>query len=76
MSKYTFKALSTLTVSNAQSKLIEHCKKVGIYEDFGSEVIRHLKNKYKYNPYSHEPKDKAICSKIDSLDKWTWNYNG
>lgn len=76
MSKYKFKAFSTLTVNNAQSKLIQHCKKVGIYENFGQDVVSYLKDKYKYNPYSHESKDKSVCTKIESLDNWAVNFGG
>ena len=74
--KYNFKAFSKLTISNAQTKLIEHYNKVGIYENFGQEVIRHLKDKYNYSPYSYNPKDKAICGKIERLDEWAMNFCG
>lgn len=76
MSKYQFKAFSTLNLTNAKSKLIQHCKKVGLYEDFGQEVVNYLKDKYNYNPYSHNPKDKEVVSKIDNLDNWCMNFEG
>ena len=74
--KYKFKAFSSLTLSNAKSKLIQHAEKVGIYENFGEEVVRYLKDKYKYNPYSHEDKDKKVFKKINDLDNWCMNYTG
>ena len=76
MKKYQFRAFASLNLSNAQSKLIQHAKKVGMYENFGQEVVNFLKDKLDYNPYSHEPKQKSINSKIENLDKWCANYCG
>ena len=76
MSKYKFKAFSGLTLKNAQTKLIEHSKKVGIYENFGDEVIRYLKDKYKFDPYNWSPKQQKINSEIMNLYEWCKNYNG
>lgn len=75
MSKFQFKAFSTLTLKNAQDKLIEHAKKVGLYENFGQEVIHHLKSKYGYDTYSYDDKDKEVVRRIDWLDHWCMSYN-
>ena len=76
MKKYQFRAFASLNLSNAQIKLIQHAKKVGMYENFGQEVVNFLKDKFNYGPYSHEPKQKIVNSKIEKLDNWCANYCG
>jgi hypothetical protein len=76
MKNYKFKALKSVTLNNAQRKLTEHYNKVGIYEEFGQEVVRHLKDSLGYNPYSHEDKDKKVFNRINELDKWCYNFSG
>lgn len=76
MKNYKFKALKSINLSNAQRKLTDHYNKVGIYENFGQEVVSHLKYTLNYNPYSHEDKDIKTFNRINDLDKWCINFNG
>ena len=45
-------------------------KRGGIWENFGQKELRQLKDKVKYNPYSHENKDKENVEAIDELEHW------
>lgn len=75
MSKYHFKSFSKVKLNNAQRLLTAHAEKVGIYENFGQEVISFLRDKYEYDPYSQEKKAKRIVRQIDALDDWCMNYS-
>ena len=76
MANYKFKAFKSLTINNAKKKLIDHAKKVGIYEDFGQEVVMYLEDTFGYNPYSHDKKQQEINRKIEDLREWCMNYCG
>jgi len=76
MSNFHFKNFSKLTLKNAQESLIEHASRVGIYENFGQEVIYYLTDKYNVNPYSQEDKDKKVYNAIKRLDNWCMTFQG
>lgn len=63
-----------ITLKNFQSKMIEKARKHGIYENFGQNEIRQLKDRYGYNPYGSE-KERKIANEIDMLDNWAANYS-
>lgn len=59
--------------------MIEKAKKKGIYENFGQDEIRKLKDKYNYNALLKSDdclskKEIIIRDTIDELNQWAMNY--
>ena len=54
--------------------MIKKAKAKGLYENFGQNELRKLKDKYNYNPYG-TPKERAIANEIDGLDRWCMDFD-
>jgi len=62
-------------IEEFKQKMILKAKKKGLYENFGQDEIRKLKDKYQYNPYG-SPKEREDAKHIDALEMWCMNYTG
>ena len=61
-----------ITILNFKEKMIKKAKKGGkIWENFGQDEIRELKNKYDYSPYITTP----TGFEIDELEKWAMTFD-
>lgn len=63
-----------LTLNNFKQIMITKARRRGLYENFGEEEIRKLKDKYSYDPYSNDPEVKSVVEKIDRLEQWRINF--
>ena len=70
---------TTLTINNFKSVMIAKAKKRGcLWENFGDDEIRKLKDKYNYNLYANQysdPKELKIQKSIDALSDWAMNFD-
>lgn len=65
-----------MTISNFKTSMIAKAKRRGgIWENFGQKEIHTLKDKYKYDRYSHDEKMKKIVQQIDELDNWCMTFD-
>jgi len=71
--------MTNLTIKNFKNEMIDKAiKKGSIWENFGQDELRKLKEKYHYNPYCNKDsniKEWTITSKIDELDKWASHFD-
>jgi hypothetical protein len=54
---------------------MDEARKRGIYENFGQNDIRRLRNKYADFRYG-TPSQRRAYEKIEKLDEWAMTYNG
>ena len=60
-------------ISRARKILIKKAKENGIYENFGQEEIREIRDKFiKYGDYSRENWDKI--NKLSDFTRWCMDY--
>ena len=60
-------------ISRAKSMLIEKAKKDGLYENFGQNEVRAIKEKF-VDLCDYSTEMNTIRSKIDRFDEWCMNY--
>ena len=60
-------------ISRAKSILIEKVKKDGLYENFGQNEVRAIKEKF-VDLCDYSTEMNTIRSKIDRFDEWCMNY--
>lgn len=62
--------MARITIKNFKDRMMAKAvERGGIYENFGQDEIRELKDRYGYNPYGTE-KERKIANQIDYLDIW------
>ena len=62
-------------INRAKKVLIDRAKRDGIYENFGQEEVRAIKDKFiKFGDYSKEMN--ANRDKINAFDDWCMTYTG
>lgn len=67
------KKLST-SITRARNMLIKKVNKTGIYENFGQEELRYIKDKFiDFSDYSEEMNKKRLM--LDSFEYWCSNYS-
>lgn len=65
-----------ITISNFKAKMIAKAKrKGGIWENFGQDELRGLRERIGYNPYSQDTKKKREAQAIEALDRWAMNFD-
>lgn len=62
-------------IAHYKKLLVTKFNEVGIYEDFGQNEVRELKDKYSYT-FSFYPKQKQLDDLINNFDNWCMNYGG
>lgn len=69
--------LKILSKEIAQYKklLVKKFNEIGIYENFGQDEVRELKDKYSFI-YSFYPNQRQLDDLINSFDNWCMNYGG
>ena len=68
-------------INKIKKRLIKEVKEKGIYENFGQNEIRDLKDKFNYNDLCINDlclnkEQIKIRILIDNFDNWCLNYNG
>jgi hypothetical protein len=54
-----------------------HLEKQEIYENFGQDEVRKIKDAYDYNSLVYgSPEERKQADKIDAFDDWCMNYTG
>ena len=60
-------------INRARTMLIDKAKENGIYENFGQEEVRNIRDKFiDLSDYSNKMNDNR--NKLDAFDKWCMNY--
>ena len=71
---YKYKKIET-AIKHEKNRLIDIVKKKGIYENFGQNEIRKIKDQYiDISSYTDEMNYKRML--IQSFNNWCKNYNG
>lgn len=73
-SLFKYKKLSN-AISASKRWLIQKADKIGVWENFGQDIIRELKYKYiDISSYTDEENNKRKL--LDAFDNWCMNYDG
>ena len=71
---YKYKKIET-AIKHEKNRLIDIVKKKGIYENFGQNEVRKIKDQYiNISSYTDEMNYKRML--IQSFNNWCKNYNG
>ena len=64
-----------MEIEKIKQKLIKSAKRNGIYENFGQEETRYLRDLYSYLQYG-TLEQRRIWKMIEDFDNWAINYTG
>ena len=65
-------------IQKTKKKLITHCKRYGLHENFGQKDVRRIEDKYEFILlcYSPDPVKQAQAQMIFAFRDWCENYTG
>jgi hypothetical protein len=62
------------TINKMKKELIEKAKKRGLYENFGQNEVRKIRDKFD-DPSDYSSKMMKVRAKIDNFDEWCSTYS-
>ena len=69
------KSIAYKKIEATKDKLIKKAKKTGIYENFGQNEVRDMRDNLGGSPYGTED-ERRIDLAIDDFNNWVMNYTG